>query len=99
MVWRRRKSVVNLRQQLWFALELTAVAIGFNFLCAFFLFVPPFSDLIGGETPEWLLTELQKMIFLKWPMIMIALLVLVVIGVLMSHRMWGPLYGLERVIH
>ena len=40
MKWRRRKSVVNFRQQIWFSLELVAVAFGFVIICAFFLFIP-----------------------------------------------------------
>jgi hypothetical protein len=98
MFWRRRKSVVNIRQQVWFGLELVVVAIGFVILCAFLLFIFPLGNWFGGEVDPALLEQLMKLVFVKWPLIMLALGVLFVMGVLMSHRLAGPLFGLEKTI-
>ncbi|HLG20429.1 MAG TPA: hypothetical protein VI895_11525 [Bdellovibrionota bacterium] len=99
MMWRRRKSVVNFRQQVWFALELVAVTLGFVMLCAFFLFVPPLSYLFEGEeSTAWVLDALLRVVFMKWPVVMAALAVWFGIGLLMSHRLSGPLYGLDRTL-
>ena len=98
MMWRRKQSIVNFRAQFWFALELLVIAIGFDILCAFFFFVPPFNEMFdGGKTSEWLFRELQAVIFTKWPLIMVAMVIFVIIGILLAHRLWGPLFGLTRV--
>jgi methyl-accepting chemotaxis protein len=98
MMWRRRKSIVNPKQQAWFGLEMVVIAIAFNVLCAFLLFIPPMSDLFGGsEGSAELLTSLTDVVLLKWPLIVLALAVMWAFGVLMSNRLAGPLIGLERV--
>ena len=99
MVWRRRKSFVKPRQQIWFGLELVVVAIGFIILAAFLLFVPPMSELMGDtESNARVLEDLIKIVLLEWPLVTVAMLVLFIIGLLMSHRLAGPLFGLEKVI-
>ncbi|MCB0307974.1 MAG: methyl-accepting chemotaxis protein [Bdellovibrionales bacterium] len=97
MIWRRRKSLVNPKQQIWFGLELVVVAIGFNLICFFFLFLSPISDLFGPSNDE-LLTALLNTIYLKWPLVIISMIVLLLIGILMSHRLYGPLYGIHSVL-
>ena len=93
MVWRRRKSVVNPRQQIWFGLEVVFAAFGFVILCAYLLFVPPMSDWFGGdETGGRLFDEVIRFLLIKWPMICVAGVVLFVIGVLMAHRLAGPFF-------
>ena len=99
MRWRRRKSLVNVKQQIWFAFELIIVGISFVILCAFLLFVPPFNNVLGtGELAGKVLDNLSRLIFLNWPMIMGAIVAFGMVGVLLSHRLWGPLYQLERVL-
>jgi hypothetical protein len=99
MIWRRRRSVVSPRQQIWFGLEVVFATLGFIILCAFLLFVPPMSDWFGGEgVSPWLFDELNRFIFAKWPMVCVALVVLFVIGVVMAHRLSGPMLGLRKVI-
>ncbi|MFH1018977.1 MAG: methyl-accepting chemotaxis protein [Pseudomonadota bacterium] len=99
MMWRRRKSIVNPRQQMWFGLEVVVIAIAFNVLCGFLLFIPPMSDLWGdpGQTAR-VYRSLTEVVLLKWPLVMLALLVMWAFGVLMSNRLAGPLIGLERVL-
>ncbi len=90
---------MNLKEQMWFSLELVAITMGFVIVCGFFLFIPPMSLLMGGEDiAESLFPQLLNFVLLKWPLVMAAFGILFVIGILMSHRLWGPLYGLERAI-
>lgn len=99
MIWRRRKSVVNPRQQIWFGLEVVFVAVGFVILCGFLLFIPPMSHWLGGdESGGWLFEELNRVVLMKWPMVFLALIVLFVIGVLMAHRLAGPMRGFAGVL-
>jgi methyl-accepting chemotaxis protein len=99
MIWRRRKSVVDPKQQIWFGLEIVFVAVGFIILCAFLLFVPPMSDWLGGDqTGGMLFDDLNRFLLIKWPMICVAAVVLFVIGVLMAHRLSGPMKGLGAVL-
>jgi methyl-accepting chemotaxis protein len=98
MIWRRRKSIVDVRQQVWFGLEMVFVGLGFIILSAFLIFIPPMSDWFGETTPDWLLAEMSRAIFVKWPMIVVALAVLFVVGVLMAHRLAGPMKGLYGVL-
>jgi methyl-accepting chemotaxis protein len=98
--WRRRKSVVNMKQQLWFALELTVVSLGFVILCSFLLFMPPMSDfLTGGMDIEAVAETLLQVVLLKWPFVVLGIVILIIIGMLMSHRLSGPLFGLEKVMN
>ncbi|MFH1262607.1 MAG: methyl-accepting chemotaxis protein [Pseudomonadota bacterium] len=89
---------MNPRQQIWFGLEVVFVAIGFIILCAFLLFVPPMSDWFGEESAPWLLDELNRTILIKWPLMFVAMIVLFIIGVLMAHRLAGPMQGLSNVL-
>ena len=50
------------------------------------------------ESSGRLLDELNRTVLFKWPAILIALIVLFVIGVLMAHRLAGPMQGLDAVI-
>jgi methyl-accepting chemotaxis protein len=98
MVWRRRQSIVDLRQQVWFGLELVFLGLGFIFLSAFLIFIPPMSDWFGETTADWLLAEMARAVFVKWPMVLVAFAVLFVVGVLMAHRLAGPMKGLNGVL-
>jgi len=99
MKWRRKRTIVSPKHQIWFAIELVAVSIGFIVLCAFVLFVPPMSDVLKGPIDgDQLLKELTSFILYKWPMIVGAAFIYLVIGLLMSHRLWGPLYGIDRIL-
>lgn len=99
MHWRRRKSLVNMTQQIGYAMELVIVGVAFVVLCAFLLFVPPFTDLFGGgELAAKVFDSLIQLIALDWPMILIALAVFGLVGILLGHRLSGPLYQLERVL-
>jgi hypothetical protein len=84
--------------QVWYGLELALVAIGFAALCGFFLFVPPTSTLFGPPQSELLINSLMEVILTSWPLILVACAVIVGIGVLLSHRLAGPLYGLSRTL-
>lgn len=99
MAWRRRKSIVNPKQQIWFGLETVMISIGFAVLCAFFLFIPPMSDLLGhDDSAAQILDAITKIVLLKWPLVMLAIVVIFIVGMLMGHRVSGPLLGLEKVI-
>lgn len=99
MRWRRKQSVTNPRQQIWFGLEVVAIALGFVLLCAFVLFIPPMSDLIATDTPsEQVLEVFITFVLQKWIMVLLAMLILFVMGVLMAHRLYGPLFGLDKAL-
>lgn len=97
MRWRRKRSVVSPSRQFWFGLELVAVSIGFNLLCFFFMFLSPVSEFFGGESEDFLSSFLE-IIYLKWPLILVSMVVLLFIGVLMSHRLYGPILGIQNVL-
>ena len=99
MMWRRKKSLVNPKQQLWFGLELIVVSVGFIFLCAYLIFLPPTSEWFGGgEMASSLIQPLGELIFMDWILITFAVLILLVFGILMSHRLSGSMFGLLKVL-
>ena len=99
MGWRRKQSLVNSHGQSWFALELIVITIGFSMIGFFLLFVPPMSEIIGEpEVAEEMLSLLLPFILLRWPLVILAWAILFIIGILMSHRLYGPLMGLSRTL-
>jgi hypothetical protein len=99
MMWRRKKSLVDPKRQIWFGLELIVVTIGFNILCAYLIFLPPTSEWFGrGDVASSLIQPLGELIFTNWVLISFAVLILLVFGILMSHRLVGPMFGLLKVI-
>ena len=99
MQWRRRRSLVNAKQQIWYAVELIIVGIAFVILCAFLLFVPPFNNLLGTvDLAAKVFDGLTRLLFFNWPMIVVAFVLFGLVGILLGHRIWGPLYQLDRVL-
>ncbi len=99
MRWRRRKSIVNHRQQIWFGLEVLVIGLGFILLCAFLLFIPPMSDLFVTDIPSDQMFELiGTFVLQKWLMMLVAMGILFLMGMLMAHRFAGPLIGLDKVL-
>lgn len=97
MQWRRKKSLVSPKEQIFFGLELVVTAIGFNLLVFFFLYMSPMSEWFG-ESDETHLHLILQTVYAKWPLVMLSMVILTFIGVLMSHRLYGPLFGMRSVI-
>ena len=96
-VWRRKQSIVNPRQQIWFALEMLLVAISFVVIVFLFLFLPPMDSwFVTPDVSQEVLESVIQIMLLKWPLVMAAFMVMFTFGLLMSHRLSGPLFSLGR---
>ncbi|MCB1197762.1 MAG: hypothetical protein KDK51_05265 [Deltaproteobacteria bacterium] len=97
--WRRKTNIVYPGEQISYALEYVYIAIGFVSMFLMFFFIPPFSDFMnGGVDVRFLFFELKKLIIFKWSFFILVLIILFCVGILMSNRIWGPIYGFIRVI-
>lgn len=97
--WRRRKNIVNFQRQVWFSVEIVMVCVAFVLVLGFLLFVPPMSLILGEVSwAQGTLESLGRLLLIKWPMVLLSFVVVFFLGILMSHRLWGPLYGLKRAL-
>lgn len=99
MQWRRRKTVVNKKEQIWFALESLIQVVTVVFVLSFLLFVPPMKHWLGyDQLTNQVAQSLGLLLSLKRVWILVAVGVGFLVGLLQSHRIFGPTFAVNKVL-
>ncbi len=99
MTWRRKKTIVYIKEQVWFSLEIVTNAVAMFLIIAFLLFIPPMTKLMGYESLSVTVSNsFLTLVALKWPLVLVGVGVSILIGILQSHRLFGSVYAIIKVL-
>ena len=99
MRWRRRKTIVSFSDQFWFSMELIVNALALFIIISFFLFIPPMNKIMGhAALSENASKSLFTLLALKWPLVLVSIIISAFIGMIQSHRLFGSAYAINKVV-
>lgn len=101
--WRRRQYIVDSRLQLGLIGSFFLLLAIFLFVLTLTIFGPPIRELLAGaESSSELLKSSQQLLALDaryWPAIALALVLVTIMAVKVTHRLAGPLYRFKAIFH
>jgi len=101
--WRRRQYIVDSRLQLGLIGSFFLLLAIFLFVLTLTIFGPPIRQLLAGaESSGELVKSSQQLLALDaryWPAIALALVLVTIMAVKVTHRLAGPLYRFKAIFH
>lgn len=97
----RRIKFVDQKQQSRFAFEILVIMMLFPVLFFVLVTIPPFSTILLGKNAEVLSTLFAnqvQMILQVWWVVLFVLIYIILLSILMSHKIFGPIFRLRQAV-